>query len=51
MSIKTTEYEYEDLHKGKCKSCNKRTLVTEDEICPECIEDEKFFEQSMKGLI
>ena len=51
----TTEYSPFDLHKGKCRSCGKRKLILNEDVsvkdankCPDCIEDDKFFEMTSK---
>lgn len=46
----TTEYSKSDLHKGKCKSCKEKTLVTDNGKCPGCIEADKFYEITMKRM-
>lgn len=48
--ITETTYYPEDLEKGKCKSCSEKTwVVINDGRCPECIEEQKFYEETMKG--
>ncbi len=50
----TTEYSDFDLHKGKCLSCGRKTLILNEGIltenydnkCPNCIEDDKFYKMT-----
>ena len=41
-----TEYRNADLHRGKCRSCGDRTLITDDGRCPQCVEDAKFYQMT-----
>lgn len=48
-------YASSDLHSGKCEWCGEMSdelITTEDgqEVCIDCIEAEKFYQESMKGL-
>lgn len=48
--IITTTYSKDDFEKGVCESCGKETefiLIGTNE-CVDCIEDEKFYEETMK---
>jgi hypothetical protein len=49
MKIETFYSEFE-LKRGKCTCCNKVTndILISDGRCIDCIEEEKFFEQTMK---
>ena len=47
---KETEYDIGELRKGKCHSCGERGWLADDgNRCVDCIEDEKFYNES-KGL-
>lgn len=49
--ITETIYEADDLVPGTCKSCNEKTdIVPAEGMCPDCIEDIKFYEHTMKGV-
>lgn len=45
-----TTYNSYDLKKGKCTSCGEKSneIVIYDGRCFDCVEEEKFIEQSMK---
>jgi len=49
MIIETT-YSREELYKGKCSSCGEwsTTLLKGDSRCIDCIEADKFYEETMK---
>lgn len=51
MKTETTYTEME-LITGECTCCNEKSneIIESDGRCIECIEDEKFFEETMKGL-
>lgn len=48
--ITETNYSYDDLENGKCTSCGDETneILPADGRCVDCIEADKFYEQSMK---
>jgi formylmethanofuran dehydrogenase subunit E len=53
--ITETIYHPSDLHRGECERCGEMSdelIYTEDgqEICIDCYEDEKFYQETMKGL-
>jgi len=49
--IYQTDYYDSDLSDGTCRSCNEETRVVEgDGRCPDCIEEQKFYEMTMSGL-
>ena len=44
-------YYREDLHHGICSHCEiESDEITADGRCVDCVEDEIFFENTMKGL-
>jgi len=47
-----TIYYPEDLEKGTCTSCDEESneILIGDGRCVDCIEEEKFYEETMKGL-
>lgn len=47
-----TTYSEIDLKKGKCTSCSEKSkeILIDDGRCIDCIEADKFFEETMKGL-
>jgi hypothetical protein len=47
-----TIYSERDLETGKCTCCNEQSdeILIGDGRCIDCIEDEKFYEESMKSL-
>lgn len=51
MNIETN-YSESDLERGKCTSCNKTSneILIDDTRCVDCIEEQKFFDETMKGL-
>ena len=53
--ITETIYHPSDLHIGECEWCGQTSdelSYTEDgqEVCIDCYEDEKFYQETMKGL-
>lgn len=50
--IEETTYSAGDLKKGKCKSCGERSseILIDDGRCIDCIEEQKFFDESMKDV-
>lgn len=50
--ITETIYSDFDLKKGICKSCQEPSneILIGDGRCIDCIEEEKFFEETMKGV-
>lgn len=53
--IEETTYKASDLHSGKCEWCGEESdelIYTEEgeEVCIDCIEEHKFYQESMKGL-
>ena len=53
----TTEtiYTPADLHGGECEWCGEKSdelIYTKDgqEVCIDCYEDKKFYEETMKGI-
>ena len=53
--IAETTYTQSDLHSGECEWCGDKTdqlIYTEDgeEVCVDCYESEKFYQETMKGL-
>lgn len=52
--IKEITYDLSDLHSGECEWCNEHSdeLVFCDgaEVCIDCIEAERFYQETMKGL-
>lgn len=51
MITETTYPEFE-LEKGKCTYCEKKSneILIDDGRCVDCIEEEKFYNETMKGL-
>ena len=51
MKTETT-YKGHELEEGKCTSCDEKSkeIVEWDGRCADCIEEDKFYEQTMKGL-
>jgi hypothetical protein len=51
METETTYSEF-DLEHGICKCCNEESdkILIGDGRCIDCIEEEKFFNETMKGL-
>jgi len=47
-----TTYSSSDLETGKCTSCHEQSneILIGDGRCINCIEDEKFYEETMKGV-
>jgi len=50
--ITETTYEPGDLESGTCDVCDEISdeIVIDTNICVDCIEDQKFFDETMKGL-
>jgi hypothetical protein len=50
--ITETTYTKFDLEFGKCTCCCDETdeIVIDDGRCIDCVEEEKFFEETMRGL-
>lgn len=53
--ITETIYTPADLHYGKCEWCGEESdelIYTEDdeEICLDCYESEKFYQETMRGI-
>jgi hypothetical protein len=50
--ITETTYSKFDLESGKCTCCADTTdeILIGDGRCIDCIEEEKFYEETMKGL-
>lgn len=50
--ITETTYGPNDLEKGKCTSCNMMSneIVIGEDMCVDCIEEQRFFDETMKGL-
>ena len=48
--INETTYSPLDLKKGKCKCCGQRSaeILVRDGRCIDCIEEEKFIEETMR---
>jgi len=51
MITETTYSEFE-LKSGVCTSCDKKSneILIGDGRCIDCIEEQKFYEETMKGL-
>ena len=51
MKTEITYSEF-DLESGVCTSCSEQSdeILIGDGRCVDCIEEQKFFEESMKGL-
>ena len=50
--ITRTHYSFDDLESGECQSCSEESeeILINDGRCLDCIEEQKFFEETMKGL-
>lgn len=50
--IETTTYSELELETGKCTCCSEQSneILIGDGRCIDCIESEKFYEETMKGL-
>jgi hypothetical protein len=50
--ITETIYSKFDLESGKCKCCAEISdeILIDDGRCIDCIEEEKFYEETIKGL-
>jgi len=50
--INETNYSTNELDHGKCTCCDQESneILVGDGRCIDCIEDEKFFDETMKGL-
>lgn len=50
--IKETSYSQFDLTFGICTSCSEESneILIDDGRCIDCIEEQAFFEETMKGL-
>ena len=50
--ITETTYSESELEHGKCTSCDETSneIVEWDGRCVDCIEEEKFYDETMKGL-
>jgi len=50
--IETTTYSEHELETGECTSCGEQSneILIGDGRCIDCIEADKFYEQTMKGL-
>lgn len=50
--ITETTYSKSDLESGKCTCCSEQSdeILIGDGRCVDCIEDDKFFEETMKGV-
>lgn len=50
--ISETTYSESELESGKCTSCDEVNdeILEGDGRCVECIEEEKFYNETMKGL-
>lgn len=50
--ITETTYQKFELESGKCKSCSEKSaeILIGDGRCVDCIEDQKFFDETMEGL-
>lgn len=51
MITETTYSEFE-LEKGTCTCCNEKSneILIDDGRCVDCIEEQKFYDETMKGL-
>lgn len=47
-----TTYSEQDLESGKCKCCDEQSneILIDDGRCIDCIEEQKFYEETMKGI-
>lgn len=50
--ITETIYSGDDLKKGKCTCCDEisNEILIGDDRCIDCIEEQAFFEETMKGV-
>lgn len=50
--VTETTYTKFDLEVGKCTCCGDKTdeILIGDGRCIDCVEEEKFYEETMKGL-
>jgi len=50
--ITETTYSQFDLEKGKCTCCGEKSneILIGDGRCTDCIEEQKFFEETMKDV-
>lgn len=50
--ITTTTYSEFELDRGKCSCCGDISdeILIEDGRCIDCIESDRFYEETMKGL-
>ncbi len=50
--ITETNYLEFELEKGKCTSCSEKSseILIDDGRCVDCIEEQKFYDETMKGL-
>ena len=53
--ITETTYHPSDLHSGECEWCGEKSdglIYTEEgqEVCVDCIEEERFYQETMKGI-
>lgn len=47
-----TVYSIDDLESGKCTSCDEKSdeILIDDGRCIDCIQEQMFFDETMKGL-
>lgn len=47
-----TVYDFNFLETGTCTSCGDKTdeIMPDDDRCVDCIQEQKFYEETMKGL-
>lgn len=50
--IEETTYSSNELESGTCTCCSEQSseILIGDGRCIDCVEDEKFFDETMKGL-
>lgn len=50
--IEETNYSQVELEKGTCTCCNEKSdeILINDGRCIECIEEQKFYDETMEGL-
>jgi len=50
--IVETSYSPWDLKRGKCEDCGdiSNEILIEENVCVDCVESEKFYQMTMKGL-
>lgn len=50
--ITETTYDFSDLESGICKKCGEKSdeILIKDGRCIDCIEEEKFYNETMKDL-